>query len=132
MDLGRPQGGIASMSTALTLSTCLRGKLNTVAGRIRRLRLLRGASLLLLTVLVTAAAAFLADGLLYLPAAVRTGLLAGWAGLGALVALFGVLLPVCRSLNPTALAAIIEEKYPELGERLTSSVELADTSDIYH
>ena len=37
-----------------------------------------------------------------------------------------------RSLDPAALAALIEEKYPELGERLTSSVELSATPDAYH
>src|SRR5206468_380864 len=67
-----------------------------------------------------------------LPAAVRIGLLGGWATLGAIVALSGIVVPLCRRIDSTALAAVIEEKYPELGERLTSSVELAANPDAYH
>jgi hypothetical protein len=57
----------------------------------------------------------LADYLLDLPASVRETALVAWLGLGA-----------------EALAAVIEEKYPELGERLTSTVELAGDADTYH
>src|SRR4051794_11736510 len=114
------------MSATLTLSAELRGKLNHVASRIRNLRLLRGLSLLLVTLLVTGAAALAADYFLDLSPAVRGGLLAGWAGLGLVVVVCGILVPLSRRLDPAALAAVIEEKYPELGERLTSSVELSE------
>jgi hypothetical protein len=120
------------MATTLDLSSTLRGKLATVARRIRLLRALRGVSLLLLTLTVTAGLALGADYLFTLSPLVRGVLFGVWTALGVLVALFGLVLPVLRSLDPAALAAVIEEKYPELGERLTSSVELAAAPDTYH
>src|SRR5262245_41159908 len=120
------------MSMTLDLSASLRGKLASVARRIRLLRAVRGTALLLLTLAVTAGLALLADYAFTLPPVVRGALLALWAGLGGFVALFGLILPVQRSLDPAALAAVIEEKYPDLGERLTSSVELSTTPDSYH
>src|SRR5262245_11541067 len=120
------------MSMTLYLSATLRGKLASVARRIRLLRALRGTALLLLTLTLTAGLALLADYAFTLPPVVRGVLFALWAGLGGFVALYGLVLPVQRSLDPAALAALIEEKYPDLGERLTSSVELASTPDAYH
>jgi hypothetical protein len=58
-------------------------------------------------------------------------LLAGWLVLGVAVAVRGLLRPLCQPLCPEALAALIEEKYPDLGERLLSAVELADRADRY-
>ncbi|MGH7171864.1 MAG: hypothetical protein ACRELG_16435, partial [Gemmataceae bacterium] len=52
--------------------------------------------------------------------------------LGAGLLLRSVLVPLCRRIDTEALAAVIEEKYPDLGERLTSAVELAGTSEDGH
>src|SRR5262249_30582649 len=124
--------GGRSMSMTLDLSATLRGKLASVARRIRLLRAVRGTALLLLTLAVTAGLALLADYAFTLAPVVRGVLLLLWVGLGSFVALFGLILPVRHSLDPAALAALIEEKYPDLGERLTSSVELSATPDAYH
>ena len=48
------------------------------------------------------------------------------AAIGLLVFFFGLLLPLNRRVDAAAIAAAVEEKYPELAERLTTSVELAD------
>ena len=44
----------------------------------------------------------------------------------------GLVLPLMRRFDAAALAAVIEEKYPDLGERHTTSVELADGDDDFH
>jgi hypothetical protein len=117
------------MSTVTHLSSTLRDKLAAAAWRVRLLRAARGASLLALVMVLTGGAALAADAWLDLSALVRGGLLAAWLGLSAFTAIVGLLLPLCRRLDVDALAALVEEKYPELGERLTSSVELADETD---
>jgi hypothetical protein len=126
------KGGTWSMATINALPPTLRGKLTAVARHLRFLRAVRGLSLVLLVLAVTAELALLADAALGLPAGIREGLLAGWVGLGLGLTLFGLIVPVCRRIDPEDLAALIEEKYPELGERLTSTVELADAADIHH
>lgn len=112
------------MSTAV-LPPALTQQLASLARRIRRLRAARGLSAVLLTAAVTAGLALLADASLELPSGVRVGFLITWAGLNSYVALVAFALPLLRPLRPEALAALIEEKYPDLGERLTSAVELA-------
>src|SRR5262249_38132253 len=92
-------------------------------------RALRGVSLVLLLLALTAGTALAADALLGLPAWVRIGLFTGWLGLGVAALLGALILPLSRPLRPEALAALIEEKYPDLGERLPSTVELAAHPD---
>lgn len=120
------------MSTCAALPPALHAKLLALAHRIRLWRALRGASLVLLVLLLTGSAALWTDAWLGLPAGVRALLLAGWLGLGAWMTLSGLLRPNRQRLSPEVLAALIEEKYPELGERLTSAVELAGAADAYH
>src|SRR5439155_16903415 len=86
------QGGRRSMSMTLDLSATLRGKLASVARRVRLLRAVRGTALLLLTLAVTAGLALLADYAFTLAPVLRGILLALWVGLGSFVALFGLLL----------------------------------------
>src|SRR5262249_53351676 len=88
--------------------------------------------LLLLTLAVTGGAALAADAAFDLANLVREVLLGVWIGIGAVVAVFGLILPVCRRIDPEALAALIEEKYPELGERLTTTVEVAGDPGVSH
>jgi hypothetical protein len=113
------------MSTVAVLPSTLREKLTAMARRVRLLRAVRGFSVLTLTLALVAAAALTADAWLDLPVFVRRVLLACWCGLGVGLALFGILVPLCRRIDASALAALIEERHPELGERLTSSVELS-------
>jgi hypothetical protein len=120
------------MATISALPPTLRDKLDVAARRVRLLRAVRGLSVLLLIVLLTAGAALLADALLDLPAKVREVVYTAWLCLAAVVAFIALVQPLGRRLRPEALAALIEEKFPHLGERLTTSVELADGRDAYH
>jgi hypothetical protein len=120
------------MSTNVTLPPSLRQRIAAVARRVRLLRAARGLALVVLLLAGTAGAAALADFGLDLPANVRQAVFASWLGLGAVAFLGAVVFPLFRRLQPAALAAVIEEKYPDLGERLTSAVELSDCPDSCH
>jgi hypothetical protein len=115
------------MAANLALSSNLRARLAVVARRIRWIRAVRGLSVFALVLALTAGAALLADQLSgqRLPVVVRQITLSAWMGLGVAVLVVGLILPVCCRLDPEALAAVIERKYPELAERLTTSVELS-------
>jgi hypothetical protein len=121
---------VTANTAALTPS--LRSRLAAVARRVRLLRVVRGLSLVALALLLTGAAEMLADYLLALPAPVRLALCAGWFLLGAGTLLVGLVLPLSRRLAAADLAAVVEQKYPELAERLTTTVELAETGGQYH
>jgi hypothetical protein len=110
-----------------TLPPRLRERLDALALRVRRLRRLRGASLLVLALAGCAALAVLADLALALPGVVRVLDLALWIALGTVVAFVSLIRPLRRQLAPADLAAVVERQYPELQERLTSSVELASS-----
>lgn len=114
----------------LPLPGSLQGRIHTVARQVRRIHLLRSLSVLILTLSLLAGLALGVDHFLResLPAAVRLLLLAGW-GLVAGILTLTLLRSLFRKLDPAALAAAIERKYPELGERLTSSVELCQHAD---
>ncbi len=120
------------MTKPAGLPATLRTKLTALARRIRLLRTLRGLSLLTLTLAFLLGALFAADLLVPLPAEVLRYALLGIAGAAALVGVFGLVVPLCRRLDPEALAALIEQRYPDLGERLTTAVELADQRDDWH
>lgn len=112
------------MSTVAVLPSSLRDKLAAAARRLRLLRAVRGVCILALTLLLFAAVAFAADAWLDLPAMARTVLLFAWLAVGTGVAVFALCVPLCRRIDRDALAALVEERYADLGERLTSSVEL--------
>jgi hypothetical protein len=114
----------------MSLPASLLDRLGDFARRVRRLHALRGASLLVLTLSLVAGLAFLTDYLTRhaLPGSVRGGLLVVWCLLAGVLAWRLVRLLI-QPLDPAHLAAVIEEKYPELDERLTSSVELAQHAD---
>ena len=120
------------MATAVVLPTSLRNRIAAVAHRVRRLRFLRGLSLLTLILTLGFGAALLTDFFLELSTPVRIGIFGAWAALGLIVFVFGLMLPLGRRLDHDALAAVIEERYPDLGERLTSAVELAGAGDDFH
>ena len=119
------------MSTTVQLPSSLRQRIVSLAQRIRLLRGVRGLSLLVLVLGLTAAAAMTADFLLdgALPDTIRRINITVWSGIGLTLLLVGLILPLLRRLDSADLAAAIEEKYPELGERLTSSVELCEHPD---
>src|SRR5262245_19160240 len=120
------------MATVAALPTNLRAKLDSLAGRIRRLRAVRGVALLVLIMTLTGGLALLADACFELPAVVRMAGQVAWFALGGFLLTFGVLVPLGRRIDPEALAALIEEKYPELGEQLSTTVEVAGSRDLGH
>ncbi len=106
----------------MSLPPALRAKIALLARRIRLLRAVRGFSLLVLVLVLLTGAVFLADYAFDLTQPALAAALGTLVVAAALVAMFGLVGPVCRRLDPEALAAVIEERYPELGERLTSTV----------
>jgi hypothetical protein len=120
------------MSATLALPRSLRSRLTALQRRVRLLRVVRGFALLVVVLGVSAAAALLADYWLDLPALARRILFRVWLGEGVVLGLLSLIVPLCRRLDAAALAAAIEEQYPQLGERLTSAVELAEASEEGH
>ena len=118
------------MATA-TLPGNLHIKINALARRMAMLRVARVVAGFVVLLAVTAGLALLADHFWKLPIGLRFVLFGGWlvlAGLGAIRSI--------RSLNTKsdadALAALIESEYPNLAERLTTSVELSEAPDGGH
>src|SRR5438876_9611661 len=110
------------MSTIAALPASLRDKMTSLSRRIRLLRAVRGTSILLLVLLFLAGSALAADYAFNFPPLVLRLTLATLLGVGGLVTLLGLIVPLCRRLDPEALAAVVETRYPELGERLTTTV----------
>ncbi|GIW80938.1 MAG: hypothetical protein KatS3mg105_2745 [Gemmatales bacterium] len=117
------------MTTKLPES--LRVKFNAVCRRVRLLQFVRGASLLVMVLLSMAATALLADFAFALPAATRLGFLLLWTAVAVGGTLRWLVLPCVRPIPAEALAAAIEQKYPSLEERLTSTVELASENETH-
>jgi hypothetical protein len=120
------------VSTSVSLPPALRTKIDLLARRVRLLRAVRGVSLLVLVLVLLTGVAFLADYAFDLPPLALAAALALLAAAASLVAVFALVIPLCRPLDPEALAAVIEEKYPQLGERLTSTVELTAGREAPH
>ncbi len=104
----------------------LSSRFDGLASRIRRVALLRGLGRTILITAALCAVGLLADWLWSLPSLARMG----WLGLVALVIGYSlwtqVFRPIVRKFTIAELAAIVETEFPELGERLTSAVELTD------
>src|SRR5262249_43247304 len=120
------------MASAQTLPASIECKLSSLSTRVRLLRSLRGISLLGIALVVIAAAAFLADFAFELSVVGRIAVMAGGVMAGFSALIVGLVLPGLRRLDEEALAAAVEQHYPELGERLTTSVELATRRHDYH
>jgi hypothetical protein len=118
--------------TAAALPASLERKLNGLAQHLRRQRLLRGLGLLGLTLAPLAGLALLADVFWQLPSWLRWAALALWLMVGLFTAWRALLGPLLRRLDRAALAAVIEQRHPELGERLSTTVELAGTDELGH
>ncbi len=120
------------MSRPVPLPATLRSRLDALAARTRLLRALRGAGLLVLFLCAGAGLEMVADYFFDLPQFVRQAALLTWGVLGLAFFCDRLLLPVCRRVPRTDLAAAVETAYPSLAERLTSSVELAGKEDLGH
>jgi hypothetical protein len=116
------------MSATISLPSVLRVRLSAVRRRLRLLRIVSGFALLVVVLGFLAAAAVLADCWLDLSASTRQILVWTWLAVALAWLVRGAIVPLCRRIEAAALAAVIEEKYPDLGERLSSAVELAGAS----
>ena len=106
----------------------LSSRFDAVAARIRRVALLRGLGRLALFTAILCGAGFLADWLWPLPGGIRLGWLLLIVAVAAYLVWTEIFRPVFRQFTVAELAAVVEDRYPDLGERLTSAVELTDPS----
>ncbi len=102
-------------------------KLARLDGHVRGLALLRGTGLLVVVVIIGIAVGLLVDLQWELSVGVRIGILAA-VGLAGVVTGWRLLRPCLRLPSAAELAAIVERTHPELNERLSSTVELHDSS----
>ncbi|NBO90830.1 MAG: hypothetical protein EBV06_00710 [Planctomycetia bacterium] len=110
---------------SLTLPPIVNDRLSALSGQVQRLRGLAGVGRLLIMLVLTAGIAVLADAYLALPSFVRLMMLLGVGGWGLWGVVRWVLVELFSQPDQADLAALVEKHYPELGERLLSSVELA-------
>ncbi len=114
------------MVQARKVPDTVQSELNRLRVRLRQTTALRGLGHLLLTGTGTLLAALVADFLFDFEAATRYCLLAGQLLLCVALCVSGVVRPLLRRLADEDIAAIAERKFPHLGERLTSLIELAN------
>lgn len=115
------------MNNLATLPHGLQQQIATLATRIRWLLLLRRTGRILLLLVLFFAAVYLADQLFGLPA-LWLRILCALLTVGMLTGIAALIVSLLRPVEPQALAALIERKYPELAERLTSTVSLMRAS----
>jgi hypothetical protein len=116
---------------SVPLPDSIQGKLDDLAARVRRLRLIRGISVVVLTFVGVAGFALIADAWLELPTVARVILFACWV-MATAAAVWCGLLRHRQSPTAVALAGAVEGEYPRLRERLTSTVELAEHAQPCH
>ena len=114
------------MTATVTLPAALHCRLTSLRRRIRLFGLSRGCARSIVVLVLSAAALIGLDGWLDLPSTARQMLFWLWLGGSAILSLMSVGLPLCRRIDMRDIAAAIEAKYPDLSERLTSAVELAE------
>jgi hypothetical protein len=114
------------MAFQYVLPHAVTSQLDSLRRRIRRIAVLRGCGLLLTLSCGLLVSTLLVDFLLDLEPASRS---VGFVGFCfAEIALFGFLLvrPFVIQLKDAEVASLAEERFPELGERVSSLVELSD------
>src|SRR5262249_971806 len=113
---------------AAKLPKKLHARLDFLAARVRKVRLLRAAGRAAFTLPIAALVAVLADAYLGLPEGVRIGLLVVWVLL-VLREVRDLLRAAAAPVDLEAVASAVEEEFPRLAERLTTAVELSEHSD---
>jgi hypothetical protein len=113
---------------AAKLPKKLHARLDLLAARVRKVRLLRTAGRAAFTLPIAALVAVLADAYLSLPEGVRIGLLVAWVLL-VLREVRNLFRAARAPVDLEAVASAIEEEFPRLAERLTTAVELSEHSD---
>ncbi len=113
---------------AASLPPKLHDRLEDLAARARKVRLLRAIARATFLLPVAALVCILADAYLSLPAFARVGLLLGWIVL-ALREAWHLVRATTAKVDMEAVASAVELEFPRLAERLTTAVELAGKSD---
>ncbi len=109
---------------ARSLPRPIRAGLGRIDRRIRVLAFVRGIGVTALVLAFVAALGMAVDFAFAMPLAARWGIWGAWVGLGSLTLLIAALVPLFRGRSFDDLAAVAESGHPELGERLTSAVDL--------
>jgi hypothetical protein len=113
---------------AVKLPKKLHARLDFLAARVRKVRLLRAAGRAAFVLPIAALVGILADAYLGLPEGVRVGLLVVWLIL-LVRELWNVWRAATAPVDLEAVASAVELEFPRLAERLTTAVELAGHSD---
>lgn len=92
--------------------------------RIRGVSAAGGFGLTMCLVATLIGLALISDIFIDLPVAIRAGMLLATGALALLGLTFWVIRPATKNVDDTELAAFVESQFPELNERLLSSVEL--------
>lgn len=121
--------GSLPMSTANSLPKKLRARLAELGQRLRRQNMVRGLCRIVVVIAMAAVFAVLLDALLSFPRWMRGFMFLGWLALGFFEIRRFIQGPMSQTLDPEGLASAIEQEYPRLGERLTTAVELAGSTD---
>jgi hypothetical protein len=119
------------MAIVAALPNTLRDKINSLARKMALLRLTRAIAVTALILIVSAGLIWAADYWLKLPRGVRLGMLGCWAAL-AIAGFVRCVKNLSHKADADALAALIEQEYPNLAERLLTSVELTEAAENAH
>jgi hypothetical protein len=113
---------------AASLPQKLHSRLDELAARVRKVRVLRAVARAAFLLPVAALVCILVDAYLGLPTVLRAGLLIGWIVL-ALREAWNLFHAFTAKVDLEAVASAVEMEFPRLAERLTTAVELAGKSD---
>ena len=116
------------MPAAANLPKKLHSRLDELAARVRKVRIIKATSRAAFLLPVAALVCILADAYLGLPTAIRVGLLVGWVVL-ALRQAWNIFRAATAPVDLESVASAIEQEFPRLAERLTTAVELAGSAD---
>ena len=106
-------------------------KLNESVGRVRRILLVRGTCATLAVFVASVLSIMAIDAMVTIYVSwVRWLLWACCVAASAAVAWFALIKPLRRKFTAAEIAALIERNHPELEERLSTVVELAQAGDL--
>jgi hypothetical protein len=113
---------------AAKLPKKLHAQLDSLAARVRKVRILRAAGRAAFVLPIAALVCILADAYLGLPMVVRLCLAGGWVLL-LLREAWNVVRALTAPVDLESVAFAVEEEFPRLAERLTTAVELSEHAD---
>lgn len=114
---------------AFALSPAIETQLATLATKVRRLRILRGASWFVVAVIAAPLFAVAIDATFELSVRARCGLLAAWLASAVCAAYWFVVRRYRGVISPADLARILEAEFPSLANRLQTLGDRADAGN---